>query len=315
MVDKHKLLELSAKYLEDYLEKFVKDNVTRDIVDYYQEDFNSLTNINPMYQNLMSNKVKLVQIDKIKQRYSQIMNLVPVTPLRSILDQVCLLEDSLIIDVGSRLGERFGLFVAQRNPTSQVYVFNPFTEIPESFLDQNLLLEDLDRDVNYSPKNFQEIDINNLSHSINQFYMGEGLNNIRFKMESFSKEKLNEIKKKNPSKRIIIHSHRTPTFPKDITYDLSEMVNEFDVDVIMSPLINMAIDHRDKPTLKKINENYRDMTKRLNNLDVRDKIYNIMTLYYALNIAIVSDSDVYQKRTLKVPFDHPNFIVSTINPQ
>lgn len=315
MIDKQKLLELSEKYLEDYLEQFINGGVVSDIETYYPDNINPSMSANPMYQNLISNSVKPVKVDKIQLRYSQIMKQIPVTPMTSILNHVCSLDDVLIIDVASRLGERFGLFVAEKNPDSQVYVFNPFTEIHDFFLNQELLLEDLDRKVNYSPKNFKGIDITNIAFSINQFYNDEDLYNIKFRKEFFSKDKLKEIKEKNPSKRIIIHSHRTPTSPKDITYDLSEMVNEFDIDVIMTPLINMSIDHRNKSLLKKINGNYRGMIKMSNNLDVRDKLYNIMTLYYTLNIAMISDANVYQKRTLKEPYHHPNFIVSTINPQ
>jgi hypothetical protein len=311
MDDKKKLLELSAKYIDDYLEPFLNDGKTSDIATYYPE--NPLININPIFRNLSDDKPE--KIDKIQTRYFQIMNSIIKTPMRSILEQVCLMDNTLVIDVGSRVGERFGLFVAKKNPTSQVYVFNPYLE--KKHIDNDVLLESLEKNNNYDSKFYDMIDLGNLSVSINSFYERENLENIQFKEHFFSKEKLEEIKKQNPTKRIIIHSHRTPIIPNDITYDLSEMVNSFDVDVIMTPLINARVDDRDNSIFKKINEHYLNMSKKLKsqNHENAEKIYNIMTLYYALNIAMISDANVYQKRTFKNPYEHPNFIVSTIKPQ
>lgn len=318
VVDKKNLLELSAKYIDDYLEEYNINGKTIDKSVIFPENsnFNPALMNNPMYRNLMSEQLPEI-INLIETRYNQIMDKIPRGSVKPILEQVSLLDDALIIDVGSKIGERFGLLVAKNNPSSKVYVFNPFDEIPLVFKNQEYFRQELNGIDYYHPESFIKIDVDNLSNSINQIYSNEGLKNIEFEREYFSKETLKKIKEENPSKKIVIHSHRTPTFPKDISYDLSEMVNEFGIDIVLTPLINMSIDDKNNPILMKINQYYRQMFKIDNDKDkkINDKIYNVMTLYYALNIAMQSNAEVYQNEILKTPYHQPNFIVSTIKPR
>ena len=266
-----------------------------------------------------------IDIDKDKNDFNSIYSKLESADLSDFIQNVSSMKNPLVIDIASIHGERFGLHIADKNPSSKVEVYNPDYLCKEKFpisRDQKITTTT----AIYLDKTNVEFDPNDIQGSVNRLYKANNLFNINYNLEPIDEEKIQNLAKSN--KNIVLYASRINELVEPLCNATKSNDN---VDLVILPLLNLNLEsYYNDETIQLINQ-YKDLVvtpedkdeilytnnKKLNPEDnFKTRTFTIMSLYFSLKAAEETNAKVYKPIQTEsgFPYHQPNFIVSTIKP-
>lgn len=309
-MDVDKLLKKTGSYLEDYLDVYPEQQ--SDV-----RHFLCDREIHPSQVRQFSSE-DIDTIDLHKTRFDSFYSCLPSANLGNFIDVVSDMDSPVVVEVGSHLGERFGLFVANENPSAEVIVMNKdYTRMGKDVLDYKR--SPFSFDLKISPDS--DVPMKDFHEAV---YRANGFENVRFEKANVTGALLNSIADKYNGRNVVIFSERTPSMPVGMTEVISGVVaNNDNMDMVLMPLVNTDVkDYNNDPIMQLINRKYKDFirnepgTRYEGPETARTRLFSTMNQYLALKGAIDSGANVYRRDRVQEGFFfcRPTHYVSTLKP-
>ncbi len=173
-MDKERLLQLTGRYLEDFLEEYAQTG--RPLPD--------------------------------EERFREIYGhgMLPQATRRDFIDAASKIDSPLVIDIASFFhGERFGMWIASMNSSAEVHVYNP-AEIDDGFA--QVLFNEHNKYGIFKLKKKVPFNIHDQDGSVNSLYSANGLDNIVFHQEKITDDKLEEYAGLYPDRTVVLYASR-----------------------------------------------------------------------------------------------------------
>ncbi len=313
MSGENKVMELARKYLEDYLPLYLKGvgNDPKILLDGISVPFGSLKQFGPEELEFKDDHV---------ERFLEIYSMIPFASTRGFAEAVSKMDDAIVLDIGSMwYGQDFGLWVASKNKSAQVYVYNPC--VPKGFPD--FLFNEQKKDEIFKFQKKAEFDSDNIEGSINLLYHENGLSNIRYCLDFIGRDGIYEHIRSAGKSPVVLFSYRAPVAPEEMAAQIAEIAGcNKNVEMVIAPLINMPLNScHDDPLMKEISRNYKitQSEERDAALDpiisAKARIVTAMNIYYASKLAEISGGKVYKQDKPFCLGVYPSNFVSTIMPE
>lgn len=315
-MEKGMLMQSTRKFLDDYLDDFVQENMMDDVRLFHfgrEVPYGTAR----MFE---SEEPGCIEESNVHLgRFNAINRAVPEISRREFINAVAAIDDVVLVDIGSLYSSKMGLWVAYMNPDAKVIVYKK--DVPNLQMFMPCLFDGDTSGGRFQLSRNIDFDRENPVKSINNLFRSNGFHNIELRNMFVGREELENIAMEAQGRPVVFYSERTPTVPLEMTHTIAGFVRESrNSGMILMPFINTPIDayHSDK-MMQKISKNqhvFWEQESGNTSLDTQEngklRVFCAMHIYYALKVAALGNGEVYNATKLG---NNPAYYASTIEPK